>query len=101
MRPPTTGLTPHHQASANKDRVSSDYGAYLPRRAPISAALIAVSGATMIPVIVAELLDELAHSLPDLPGAACRGHPELFDVADRHDHQAVAQAKGSAPKRPD
>ena len=47
----------------------------------------------MIRVIVAELLDELAHEIPDLHGAACRGHPELFDVADRHDHQAIAQAK--------
>ena len=58
------------------------------------------SGATMIPVI-AELFDELAHGIPNLPGAACRGHAQLFDVADRHDHQAVAQAKGSAHKRPD
>jgi WhiB family transcriptional regulator, redox-sensing transcriptional regulator len=49
---------------------------------------IAASGATMIPVIVAELLDELAHGIPDLHGAACRGHAELFDVADRHDTQA-------------
>jgi hypothetical protein len=47
----------------------------------------------MIPVIVAELLDELAHGIPDLHGAACRGHPQLFDVADRHDTQAIAQAK--------
>src|SRR6478736_3978589 len=23
--------------------------------------------------------------IPDLRGAACRGHPELFGVADRHD----------------
>jgi hypothetical protein len=44
-------------------------------------------------VIVAELLDTLAHDIPDLPGAACRGHPEVFDVADRHDRQAIAQAK--------
>jgi len=56
----------------------------------------------MIPVI-AELLDELgrSNSLPDLHGAACRGHPEVFDVADRHDRQAIAEAKRSAPKRPD
>ena len=43
----------------------------------------------MIPVI-AELLDALAHSIPDLSGAACRGHAALFDVADRHDHQGIA-----------
>jgi len=36
------------------------------------------SGVTMIGVI-AELLDQLAHA-PSLPGAACRGRPELFDV---------------------
>jgi hypothetical protein len=47
----------------------------------------------MIPVMIAELLDELAHGIPDLHGAACRGHPALFDVADRHDTQAIAQAK--------
>jgi hypothetical protein len=47
----------------------------------------------MIPVPVADLLDTLGRSIPNLPGAACRGHPELFDVADRHDHQAIAQAK--------
>ena len=39
----------------------------------------------MIPVMVAELLDTLAHDIPDLHGAACRGHAALFDVADRHD----------------
>jgi hypothetical protein len=44
-------------------------------------------------VSVAELLDELAHGIPDLHGAACRGHPEVFDVADRRDRQAIAQAK--------
>ena len=50
--------------------------------------------ATMIPVIVAELFDELAHGIiPRLPGAACRGHPELFDVAGQHDRDAIAQAK--------
>jgi hypothetical protein len=43
--------------------------------------------------VIAELLDELAHDIPDLHGAACRGHPELFDVADRHDRQGTAQAK--------
>ena len=37
------------------------------------------------PVIVAELLDTLAHDIPDLHGAAYRGHAALFDVADRHD----------------
>ena len=48
----------------------------------------------MIPVIVAELFDELAHGIiPRLPGAACRGHPELFDVAGQHDRDAIAQAK--------
>jgi Transcription factor WhiB len=47
----------------------------------------------MIPVIVAELLDTLAHGIPDLHGAACRGHPQLFDVADRHDTPTIAQAK--------
>jgi Transcription factor WhiB len=47
----------------------------------------------MIPVPVADLLDTLGRSIPNLPGAACRGHPELFNVADRHDHQAIAQAK--------
>jgi hypothetical protein len=45
------------------------------------------------PVSVTELLDELAHDIPDLHDAACRGHPEVFDVADRHDTQAIAQAK--------
>jgi len=44
-------------------------------------------------VIVAELLDELAHDIPDLRGAACRGHAEVFDVADRHDTQAITAAK--------
>jgi hypothetical protein len=44
-------------------------------------------------VIVAELLDELAHGIPNLHGVACRGHPELSDVADRHDQQVIAQAK--------
>ena len=52
----------------------------------------AASGATMIPVIVAEVLDELAHDIPHLPGASCRGRAELFDVADRHD-PAVERAK--------
>ena len=47
----------------------------------------------MIPVIVAELLDTLAHDIPDLHGAACRGHPEVFDVADRHDTEAIAAAQ--------
>ena len=46
----------------------------------------------MIPVIVAEVLDELAHDIPHLPGASCRGRAELFDVADRHD-PAVERAK--------
>jgi len=31
--------------------------------------------------------------IPDLRGAACRGHPELFGVADRHDTQAITAAK--------
>ena len=31
--------------------------------------------------------------IPDLRGAACRGHPELFDVAVRHDTQAITAAK--------
>jgi len=53
----------------------------------------------MIPVMVAELLDTLAHDIPDLHGAACRGHPQLFDVADRHDRSP--KRKRSAPKRPD
>ena len=43
--------------------------------------------------VIAKLLDELAHGIPNLHGAACRGHAELFDVADRHDHQGIAQAK--------
>jgi hypothetical protein len=70
----------------------------LPAAQNMTARRLARIGATMIHVIV-ELLDELAHGIPDLHGAACRGHAQLFDVADRHDHQAVAQAKGSAPKR--
>jgi len=41
--------------------------------------------ATIGDVIVAELLDTLAHDIPDLHGAAYRGHAALFDVADRHD----------------
>ena len=47
----------------------------------------------MIPVIVAEVLDELARDIPDLHGAACRGHAELFDIADRHDTQGIARAQ--------
>jgi len=54
----------------------------------------------MIPVIVAELLDTLAHDIPDLHGAACRGHPQLFDVADRHDTQAIT-ADTNSSDRPD
>jgi hypothetical protein len=45
----------------------------------------------MIPMSVAELLDTLAHT-PDLHGAACRGHPELFDV-ERNDHEAIEAAQ--------
>jgi hypothetical protein len=43
-------------------------------------------------VSLAELLDDLAHAIPDLPEAACRGHADLFDVA-RTDRAAVAKAK--------
>jgi hypothetical protein len=42
--------------------------------------------------VIAELLDTLAHDIPNLPGASCRGHAELFDVAGRHD-PAVERAK--------
>ena len=35
--------------------------------------------------------------IPDLRGAACRGHPELFDVAVRHDTQAITAAKAVSP----
>jgi hypothetical protein len=41
--------------------------------------------------VIAELLDTLTHGIPDLRGAACRGHPELFDV-DRHDPR-IEEAK--------
>ena len=50
----------------------------------------AASGATMIPVIVAEVLDELAHGIPDLHGAACRGHADAADGSPAR--------KRSAPK---
>jgi len=50
------------------------------------------SGVTMIGVI-AELLDQLAHA-PSLPGAACRGRPELFDV-ERDDRDAIAARESS------
>ncbi len=43
--------------------------------------------------MIAELLDELATGISDLHGAACRGHATLFDVADRHDRQAIAQSE--------
>ena len=55
-------------------------------------------------MIVAELLDELAHDIPDLHDALCRGHAEVFDVADRRDRQAIAQAKAfciACPALPD
>jgi Transcription factor WhiB len=41
-------------------------------------------------VLVAEQLDELAHRVPNLPGAACKGRPSTFDVADRHDPKIEA-----------
>ena len=41
--------------------------------------------------VIAGLLDELAHAIPDLHGAACAGRPELFDV-DRDDPR-VEEAK--------
>jgi hypothetical protein len=41
-------------------------------------------------VLVAELLDELAQRVPNLPGAACKGRPSTFDVADRHDPKIEA-----------
>jgi len=44
----------------------------------------------MIPVIVAEVLDELAHGIPDLHGAACRGHADAADGSPAR--------KRSAPK---
>ena len=48
----------------------------------------------MIPVIVAELLDELAHGIPDLHDAACRGRAGEFDIDDgRRNRAAVTRAK--------
>jgi hypothetical protein len=43
-------------------------------------------------VSLAELLDDLARAIPDLAGAACRGHADLFDVA-RTDRAAIVKAK--------
>src|SRR6478672_9692754 len=60
-----------------------------PRRVHGDGHQRAAIGATITIVLVAELLDELAHAIPDLHDAACRGHPEVFDVADRHDTQAI------------
>jgi Transcription factor WhiB len=44
-------------------------------------------------VLVAELLDELAHAIPRLPDAACKGRGDEFDVTNGRDRQAIARAK--------
>jgi hypothetical protein len=43
------------------------------------------------PVLVAELLEAIARAIPDLHGAACRVHLELFDVDDRRDRAAIVR----------
>ena len=35
---------------------------------------------------VAEVLSELARTIPDLPGARCKGHAELFDRTIAYPH---------------
>lgn len=37
----------------------------------------------------ADLLTELARAVPPLPGALCRGNPELFDPHDRDECEPV------------
>lgn len=45
-------------------------------------------------MLVAELLDQLAHVIPDLHDAACRGRAEVFDIEDgRRDRQQIARAR--------
>jgi hypothetical protein len=51
------------------------------------------ANATITGVLVAELLDELAHAIPNLHDAACRATPELFDVTNGHDRQGISRAK--------
>ncbi|OCB14151.1 hypothetical protein A5717_11615 [Mycolicibacterium porcinum] len=45
------------------------------------------------PELIAELLADLARAVPDLPGAACRGHQDVMDVADGRDRSAIAAAQ--------
>ncbi len=42
---------------------------------------------------VTALLADLARDFPALPGAACRGQSDLFDISDGRDRQAVARAQ--------
>ena len=51
---------------------------------------------------VAEVLHELADTIPDLPGARCKGHTELFDrtIAYPHsDRRALTAEESSASGR--
>jgi Transcription factor WhiB len=64
-----------------------------PRRVHGDGHQRAAIGATITFMLVAELLDELAHAIPNLHDAACRATPELFDIADRHDYQGISRAK--------
>lgn len=43
--------------------------------------------------MIAELLADLAHAVPDLPDAACRGQQTVMDVPTGRDHAAIAAAQ--------
>ncbi|WP_273734173.1 WhiB family transcriptional regulator [Mycolicibacterium septicum] len=43
--------------------------------------------------MIGELLRDLAHAVPDLPGAACRGQQAVMDVTSGRDHAAIAAAQ--------
>lgn len=43
--------------------------------------------------VITELLDALARDIPSLPGAACRGHEAVMDVATGRDRAGVAAAQ--------
>ncbi|MGV0781468.1 WhiB family transcriptional regulator [Mycolicibacterium sp. XJ775] len=43
--------------------------------------------------MIAQLLRDLARAVPDLPGAACRGHQAVMDVASGRDRAAIAAAQ--------
>ena len=42
---------------------------------------------------ISDLLADLARDVPPLPGAACRGRSDLFDISDGRHRQAVEQAQ--------